>query len=33
VLDTPFARMSRAAAEELRRDAADVERFLSKTAV
>ena len=32
-LDAPFGRVSRAAAQELRRDAADVERFLSKTAV
>jgi Winged helix DNA-binding domain len=32
-LDPPFARVSRSAARELRLDVADVERFLSKTAV
>jgi hypothetical protein len=32
-LEAPFGRVSRVAAQELRGDAADVERFLSKTAV
>ena len=31
-LEAPFVRVSRSAAEELRRDADDVEWFLSKTA-